>query len=38
MYNISKNFKPYNKNFKYLITDSEMVKFINNAYNLRNTS
>mgnify|MGYP000402696896 FL=1 len=35
MYNICKNFKPYNKNLKYLITDSRG-KIIKNSHNLKN--
>tara|TARA_B100001123_G_scaffold217620_1_gene245706 strand:+ start:659 stop:997 length:339 start_codon:yes stop_codon:yes gene_type:complete len=35
MYNICKNFKPYNKNLKYFITDSRG-KIIKNSYNLKN--
>ena len=33
IYNISKNFKPSNKNLKYLITDRNG-KILNNAYDL----
>ena len=33
VYNISKNFKPSNKNLKYLITDSRN-RIIKNSYNL----
>ena len=35
MYNICKNFKPNNKNLKYLITDSTG-KILKNSYNLIN--
>ena len=35
MYNICKNFKPYNKNLKYLITDSRG-KIIKSSYDLKN--
>jgi len=34
MYKICKNFKPSNKNLKYLITDSKG-KILNNSYDLR---
>ena len=34
MYKICKNFKPLNKNLKYLITDSKG-KILNNSYDLR---
>ena len=34
MYNICKNFKPSNKNLRYLITDSKG-KILNNSYDLR---
>ena len=35
MYNICKNFRPYNKNLKYLITDSRG-KIIKSSYDLKN--
>ena len=35
MYNICKNFKPSNKNLKYLITDSKG-KILKNSYDLKN--
>tara|TARA_Y100000590_G_scaffold264498_1_gene297186 strand:- start:209 stop:547 length:339 start_codon:yes stop_codon:yes gene_type:complete len=35
MYKICKNFRPYNKNLKYLITDSRG-KVIKNSHNLKN--
>ena len=35
MYKICKNFKPTNKNFKYLVTDS-MGKIYNNSHSLKN--
>ncbi len=35
MYNICKNFKPYNKNLKYLITDSRG-RVIKSSYSLKN--
>ncbi len=35
MYNICKNFRPYNKNLKYFITDSRG-KIIKNSDNLKN--
>ena len=35
MYKICKNFKPINKNLKYLITDAKG-KILNNSNNLKN--
>ena len=35
MYNICKNFRPYNKNLKYLITDSRG-RVIKSSYSLKN--